>query len=154
MPYKDLNRRKECGARYYRNNAESIKKATKRWKKEHPEETLKHAADYLKRNPEVHKKWLKEHPEHVRAYNSKRRAAKTKAGGHFTPEEFLGLCRKYKHKCLCCRKRKRLTADHVVPVSRGGSSNISNIQPLCGPCNNKKRTRTTDYRTIVKVSSL
>jgi 5-methylcytosine-specific restriction endonuclease McrA len=47
---------------------------------------------------------------------------------------------------LCCDKKRKLTADHIVPVSKGGTSNISNIQPLCGPCNSSKGAKTVDYR--------
>jgi 5-methylcytosine-specific restriction endonuclease McrA len=40
-----------------------------------------------------------------------------------------------------------LTADHIVPVELGGSSYISNIQPLCQTCNSSKGIRIIDYRT-------
>lgn len=32
-----------------------------------------------------------------------------------------------------------LTMDHVIPVSRGGTSEKFNIVPCCKECNNKKR---------------
>ena len=51
-------------------------------------------------------------------------------------------------ECLCCNRRRKLTADHVIPVSKGGTSYISNIQPLCQPCNSSKGTKTTDFREI------
>ena len=48
---------------------------------------------------------------------------------------------------LCCgRGDVELTADHIVPISKGGSSDISNIQPLCSACNSAKRDRVVDYR--------
>jgi len=37
-------------------------------------------------------------------------------------------------------------ADHVLPVSKGGTSYISNIQPLCQPCNSGKKDKHIDYR--------
>ena len=35
-----------------------------------------------------------------------------------------------------------LTFDHVVPQSRGGSTNWTNIVTCCGPCNRRKGDRT------------
>jgi 5-methylcytosine-specific restriction endonuclease McrA len=56
------------------------------------------------------------------------------------------LLAQHGHRCLCCGASEALTADHVIPVSKGGSSNIENIQPLCLPCNTRKGARIIDYR--------
>ena len=95
-------------------------------------------------------KWAKNHPESARVRGATRRTRITKAGGSFTFKEFKEMCNKYDNRCLCCGKRRKLAADHVIPVSKGGSSNISNIQPLCfgkGGCNNRKGNKYADYRT-------
>jgi len=39
-----------------------------------------------------------------------------------------------------------LEADQVVPLTRGGTDDIGNIQPLCGSCNRKKFVSIVDYR--------
>ncbi|MDP7322161.1 MAG: HNH endonuclease [Bacteriovoracaceae bacterium] len=43
--------------------------------------------------------------------------------------------------CQYCHtpfKAKDLTLDHVIPKSKGGSTDWENIVTACGPCNNKK----------------
>lgn len=30
------------------------------------------------------------------------------------------------------------TADHIVPLSAGGTNDAHNLQPACGPCNSSK----------------
>ena len=42
-----------------------------------------------------------------------------------------------------------MEADHVVPLTRGGTDDIGNIQPLCGACNRKKFVDTIDFRVRV-----
>lgn len=74
------------------------------------------------------------------------RKAKIKSGGSFTEKDWKDLCGKYDNKCLCCGEEKKLSVDHVIPLSRGGSNTIDNIQPLCVLCNSKKGTKDTDYR--------
>jgi 5-methylcytosine-specific restriction endonuclease McrA len=129
---------------------EAIDRNAKKWDAAHPERRLEIGRAYFKRNKKLVnarcRVWAKENPESNKVRGNKRRTAKTKAGGSFTAAEWKALCKKYHNKCLCCGKRRKLTADHVIPVSKGGSSNISNIQPLCGPCNSSKRDKTIDYR--------
>jgi len=79
-----------------------------------------------------------------------RRSRKSQAGGLFTQAEWKQLCIMYDYRCLACGKQfsfDKLTVDHVIPISLGGSSNIDNLQPLCKPCNSSKGTKTIDYRT-------
>lgn len=78
------------------------------------------------------------------AYRQTRRA-RERAGGSFTYEEWVNLCEKYGGKCLKCGAPE-CTIDHVVPLSKGGSNDISNIQPLCLNCNLRKKDKIADYR--------
>lgn len=95
------------------------------------------------------REWYRAHPEYEVARTSKRRAYLRQNGGHYTPREWLALCAKYEHKCLCCGEMKKLTVDHVLPISKGGRNDISNIQPLCLECNIRKHDRHIDYRPQV-----
>ena len=80
--------------------------------------------------------WIRNHMVSVRIRNALRRARHRNATGSFTLMEWEGLKRRYSYKCLACGKREpdiRLTIDHVIPLIKGGSHNITNIQPLCQP---------------------
>ena len=41
-------------------------------------------------------------------------------------------------RCTQCRSVHKLEFDHIIPVSRGGSNTVRNIQLLCEPCNRSK----------------
>lgn len=45
------------------------------------------------------------------------------------------------YKCRHCGSNWILEIDHIVPHSRGGSSDISNLQTLCKKCNIRKSNR-------------
>jgi 5-methylcytosine-specific restriction endonuclease McrA len=77
-----------------------------------------------------------------------RRAKKRNNGGKgVTPKEWKILCRIYQNRCLRCGESKPLTMDHVIPLARDGKHELSNIQPLCLPCNSWKGNRVImDYR--------
>ena len=106
------------------------------WNKAHPEYTKRRGAKYKRDNPEKD-----------RALQAKRRAQKTQAGGYYTAEEWFVLCFACGFKCLCCGQTKPLQGDHVLPICKGGSSWLHNIQPLCGECNRNKGRKHIDYRT-------
>ena len=148
--------RVEARRKYQEEHKEEISEYKKKW----AEENEASVDASRRKHYELHrdeivarsKKWGEENPEKVRqakANNSrKRRAAKHASSGSFTAEEFKALCETYGNKCLACGDTEAfLEADHVVPLTRGGSNDIGNIQPLCGTCNRKKFVRVIDYRS-------
>jgi hypothetical protein len=46
-------------------------------------------------------------------------------------------------KCRHCGGTDHVEIDHVIPISRGGTGDIENLQLLCRKCNRKKRQRTS-----------
>jgi 5-methylcytosine-specific restriction endonuclease McrA len=78
----------------------------------------------------------------------RRRNRKLQAEGFHTETEWESLKAYYGYTCLCCKRREpeiTLVRDHVVPITRGGSDWITNIQPLCASCNSSKGTKIIDY---------
>jgi 5-methylcytosine-specific restriction endonuclease McrA len=120
-------------------------KRTRAWRKQNPETVRK--SNLRNFTPEKLRKWRRANPEKMASYERNRRALEKGSVGAFTAQEWEALCKKYHNKCLHCKRRRKLTADHVIPLLCGGSNNIGNIQPLCGPCNSSKGTKTIDYRT-------
>lgn len=93
------------------------------------------------------KAYHKAHPEVKQLIEARRRARVKGSEGKLTKTEWDELCSKYDYRCLCCKQLKKLTVDHVIPLSKGGTHTLENVQPLCVDCNRSKNTRSTDYRT-------
>ena len=51
------------------------------------------------------------------------------------------LRRIYSSPCLYCGAVGGITADHVVPISRGGRHSVGNLVPACQTCNKRKAGR-------------
>jgi 5-methylcytosine-specific restriction endonuclease McrA len=86
--------------------------------------------------------------EYKKVMDRKRRSMVYNAEGSHTQQDWEKLKEKYDYICLCCKKQEpevKLTEDHIVPISRGGSDYISNIQPLCQSCNSRKSTKTISW---------
>lgn len=104
----------------------------------HAEERRKYSLEYYKL-----------HPEKSVAATNRRRALKLASEGSHTEEEWEELKAFYDYRCLCCGKQEpeiKLTRDHVIPLTQGGSDSIDNVQPLCARCNSKKNNKHIDYR--------
>ena len=157
---------------YYRKHADQITDLRKVYQKAHEDEIKEYrdkrykekAEDfreekriYYQENVEVIKLRRKElrtlHPERFisadKAQTAKKRARKLQAEGSFSADEWLELKREYNYSCLCCGRREPdicLTVDRVIPLVKGGTNRIDNIQPLCVSCNSKKHSKSIDYR--------
>ena len=144
---------KENARRWNERNPEKVKKAHRKNYEAHREEKAAYGREYYRVHAAEHYRrvveWHKHNPERANDHTRARRARKRSNGGSFTVDEWLDLCAAFDFRCACCGVLEQ-TVDHVIPVTKGGSSDIANIQPLCKPCNSAKGTKETDYREEVQ----
>jgi 5-methylcytosine-specific restriction endonuclease McrA len=153
----NLPHRIEARRKYQEEHKERLSEYKKSWAANNSQRVASLKRGYYERNRQEvisrSKKWAEENTEKVKVAKvnnrRRRRAAKNASKGHFTVEEFDALCAAYGYACLSCGATDRvLEADHVVPLTKGGSDEISNIQPLCGECNRRKSTALIDFSAI------
>jgi hypothetical protein len=90
-----------------------------------------------------HRTWMK---------GKNMRLRKAAFGSH-TVSEWETLRAQYNWTCPMCGRSEpeiRLSLDHIIPLSKGGSNNIENIQPLCRSCNCRKHTKIIRFSPINK----
>jgi 5-methylcytosine-specific restriction endonuclease McrA len=86
-------------------------------------------------------KWSKKYPEKRKHYRFLSTQKRKGIIGSFTFIEWELLKKQYGYTCIMCEKSEpeiKLTRDHIIPLSKGGSNFIENIQPLCMKCNQIK----------------
>jgi 5-methylcytosine-specific restriction endonuclease McrA len=141
--------RRERWRRYYYGSSHKLKQVRGRTK----EKDLQYQRDWYQENRGKRvaqiQAWQLKNPELVREMISaarRRRSYRLRgAAGSHTTREWLELKHDYDYRCLMCFRKEpeiKLTEDHKIPISKGGTNNIDNIQPLCHSCNSKKHTKT------------
>lgn len=94
-------------------------------------------------NLEHHRKtcrdWAKRNPLSMRAIVAKRRALIRGNGGSYKASDVVNLMQAQHGICnICCSTLDDYHVDHVIPLSRGGINEASNLQLLCPTCNRSK----------------
>lgn len=100
------------------------------------------------RQREYLKRYRKENPDWYTEVKHRRRAREFNAEGFFTHQEWQDMKKSHNYRCAICKCDKKLTVDHIIPLSKGGTNNKNNIQPLCGSCNSRKSNKFTSKEIV------
>jgi len=138
---------KEYGKNYFYSNQEKLQKQNKEWANLHPEKIKSYNKKYRLGHPEkvkeVEKAYRESHKEKLVLRTIKHRAKlKSASGFGLSTTEWNWIRKMFDYRCAYCGKETKLTVDHVVPLSKGGIHDISNVVPSCMPCNSGKQDRT------------
>lgn len=132
--------------------ADKSRRVTPEWKflvkARYLERTREHrhkaALEWGRRNPEKRKaakdKWRAKNKERTNFLTRRYIYRKKHAKGFHTFEEFKAILDG--RMCLYCDTKVADTIDHVLPLSRGGTNEVTNLLPVCRSCNSKKYTKT------------
>jgi 5-methylcytosine-specific restriction endonuclease McrA len=127
---------RQCGLGQAKSRRQRDRKAyaalVKKWRDAHP--------GY---NSEQGKKAYAKSPAKAKAHAHRRRARIMAVGGSFTAKDLELQYKAQKGLCWWCEVSiaDGYEADHVVPISRGGSNDPRNIVLTCANCNRTKHAK-------------
>lgn len=88
-----------------------------------------------------HRNYCDKHKDIISHLKARRYARERGSIGSHTLKEWENLKNTFNNKCAFCGEKTKLTKDHIIPLSKGGTDFIENIQPLCKNCNSKKHNK-------------
>jgi hypothetical protein len=96
--------------------------------------------------PKRDRSYEKYDPESGRLRAAKRRATKRNQGSYTVSKIDLSRAlHRSRHRCYYCStaftEDNPLEWDHTVPISRGGTHSIGNLNPTCRRCNRNKQSK-------------
>lgn len=128
-----------------------------RYRLEHPETQKRYRDTHKSQCIERAKSWRARNPDKVRLSRRRHKVKRRCADGFYSEKEWLEILWLYDNRCVCCGISAKdtvlgkLTPDHVIPITKGGSNYIENIQPMCLPCNRRKSNLVLlDYRPLFR----
>lgn len=138
---------------YFKNHEQNKEKIKSRYYSDVEKSRLS-LRDSYERNKESRrlgaKSYRERNPSKYKATRSACKHRRRNAEGDFSSKDLLTMLEHQNNKCVYCRTdiSSIYHVDHIVPISKGGSNYLENIQLLCPTCNMRKHT--TDHETFLK----
>lgn len=120
---------REQGREYSRLNREQINERAR----------LKyHQSDAVKQRLKVYYQTEKGRLTQTRSRQKYRALKRNTHHWHYTREQVKALFDKFNNQCAYCGIECKLSVDHWIPLSKGGTDVLSNLIPSCHNCNSSK----------------
>ncbi len=150
--HSDIERSRAKQRDYNRKHREHKRAYKRKWNTEHREELAAKGREHyhlhreeICRRERVNRKkpsrqaaiWKSVH-KHGAAKRGAVAVAKERV---LTKSQWLTIQKLQHGNCYWCGRKRKLTMDHVIPVSKGGPHTAENVAGACKSCNSKKRDK-------------
>lgn len=126
---------------YNRKNRDKRNAQAKDWAERNRDYLVESRRKNRERDAARIRAWAKDHPEARAMINERRRASKMEAPRNdLSHPQWVEIQELQGHRCYYCKKRckGKLTQDHILPLSQGGSHTLQNVIAVCRSCNSRK----------------
>jgi hypothetical protein len=147
--YREENKEKIAERKQKWQQGEHCKEYKKRWWQENKDRLSENARQRYLDNREYYLEKQRQYLQTPqgrmvdKAHKLNRKAQKRGSQGSYTSEQLNEQFQRQKAKCYYCKSKlgKVWHADHIVPLSKGGSNTIDNIVVACETCNMRKSAK-------------
>lgn len=146
-----------CGSRRFKTGCIWLNRQAYRKSEKSKLSEKKAFKKYYEKNKELfrdyNRSWRENNRIKFRDKQRKRSLLKKGISGSHSIAEWENLKKEHNYNCVECGINEteikkyykfpynKLTRDHKIPITKGGSDNIENIAPLCVSCNSRKKNR-------------